>query len=97
MIKIIQLLNQIIVKKPALPNNQSYLSVFKNQRRSYLRKTLKRMLSNKKIHTMRALQRIILEERKIIIKPIKLNLSKIRKRKLNERRGKTILTNKVRL
>ena len=99
MIKIIQFLYQIIDKKEALNNNQSNLSGFKNLERSCLRKTLKRMLFNNKIHIMRALQRIMimLEGRKIISKPIKLSLSKARKRKINERRDKTNLINKVEL
>ena len=97
MIKIVLLLYQIIVKKEALTNNQSNLGGYKNLERSCLQKTLKRMLFNKKIHIMRALLRImiILEGRKIIAKPVRLSLSKTRKRKINERRDKTNLINKV--
>ena len=82
MIKIVQLLYQIIVKKEGLINNQCYLSGYKNLERGCLRKTLKRMLFNKRIHIMRALQliMIIFEGRKITINLIELNLSKTRKR-----------------
>ena len=97
MIKIVQLLYQIIVKKEGLINNQCYLSGYKNLERGCLRKTLKRMLFNKRIHIMRALQliMIIFEGRKITINLIELNLSKTRKRKISERRDKTSLINKV--